>query len=226
LAERPAAQIELIHTLDAVLREGGQVVVTALAPPAELRGLMPGLQGRLLAGLSVPLSAPGAGARLAILRRLASLREIELAEPVAQALAEGLNGTVPDLLSALIQLDVPARMDGKPIDSAAVRDYLAARNGARQLRIHDIALLTARYFSLKLTDLRGASRRRPVLAARDVAMYLARSLCHASLQQIGLYFGGRDHTTVMHACRKIEALVKTDAATRQAVDQLRQKLQA
>ncbi len=202
------------------------MVVTALAAPAELRGLMPGLQGRLLAGLSVPLSAPGATARLAILRGLAGLREIDLVEPVAQALAEGLNGTVPELLSALIQLEVPARMDGKPIDSGAVRDYLASRNGAKQPRIHDIAILTARYFSLKLADLRGSSRRRPVLTARDVAMYLARSVCRTGLQQIGLYFGGRDHTTVMHACRKIEALVKTDSAIRQAVDQLRQKLQA
>ena len=83
----------------------------------------------------MPLSPPGATARLAILRQLASLREIDLAEPVAQALAEGLDGTVPELLGALVQLDVPARMDGKPIDAEAVRDYLAGRNGARRPQI-------------------------------------------------------------------------------------------
>ena len=180
LTERPAAQVELIHTLDAILREGGQVVVTASAPPAELRGLMPALQSRLLAGLAVPLSPPGATARLAILRRLASLREIDLTDPVAQALAEGLDGTVPELLGALVQLDVPARMDGKPIDGDAVRDYLAGRHGGKRPQIQHIAALTARYFSLKLADLRGPSRRRPVVAARDVAMYLVRSLCRSS----------------------------------------------
>ena len=113
---------------------------------------------------------------------------------------------MPELLGALVQLDVPARMDGKPIDAEAVRDYLAGRNGARQPRIHDIAILTARYFSLKLADLRGsvaaaAGGGRP----RRGHVSGAVSLPH-SLQQIGLYFGGRDHTTVMHSCRKIEAL--------------------
>ncbi len=224
LADKPAAQAELIHTLDAILRKGGQVVVTASAPPTELRGLLPALQGRLSAGLAVPLSAPGAAARRNILRKLATLRDIHLSEPVVQALAEGLKGTVPELLGALVQLDVPARMDNKPIDAEAVREYLAGRKGGRQPRVHDIATLTARYFALKLGELRGSSRRRPVVAARDVAMYLARCLTGMSFQQIGGYFGGRDHTTVIHSCRKTEALLEGDAATAQAIEQIREKL--
>ena len=226
LADKPAAQVELIHTIDAVMQEGGQVVVTAAVPPGELRDLAPALQSRLLAGLAVALSPPGAAARLAVVRQLAALREIELAEPVAQALAEGLGGTVPELLGALVQLDVPARLDGKSIDAEAVQLYLAKRNGARQPQLADIAIAAARYFSLKLSDLRGPSRRRPVVAARDVAMYLARSLMRASLERIGRYFGGRDHTTVMHACRKTGSLLKTDPLIRQAVEQLQQKLQS
>ena len=132
---------------------------------------------------------------------------------------------MPELLGALVQLDVPARMDNRPIDAEAVREYLADRKGGRQPRVGDIAALTARYFALKVGELRGSSRRRPVVAARDVAMYLARSLTGMSLQQIGTYFGGRDHTTVIHACRKTETLVESDAATAQAIEQLRQKLQ-
>ena len=129
LAEKAAAQVELIHTLDAVLQEGGQAVVTASAPPAELKGLMPGLQSRLVAGLVLPLSPPGAGARLAILRQLARLRDIALSDSAAQLLADGLVGTTPELLGALLQLHVPASEEGKPIDAAAVRGYLASRNG-------------------------------------------------------------------------------------------------
>jgi chromosomal replication initiator protein len=226
LVDKPAAQAELIHTMDAVRHEGGQIVVTATVSPGELRELAPALQSRLLAGLTVALSPPGPAARLAILRQLADLREIELAEPVAQALAEGLNGTVPELLGALVQLDVPARLDGTSIDAQAVRHWLAERNGARQPQLADVAAATARYFSLKVSELRGPSRRRPVVAARDVAMHLARSLMRLSLQQIGQYFGGRDHTTVMHACRKIEGLLKSDPLIHQAVVQLQQKLQS
>ena len=139
LADKPAAQVELIHTMDAVMQEGGQVVVTAAVSPGELRDLTPALQSRLLAGLAVALSPPGPAARLAIVRQLAALRDIELAEPVAQALAEGLGGTVPELLGALVQLDVPARLDGQSIDAEAVRYYLAKRNGARQPQLSDIA---------------------------------------------------------------------------------------
>ena len=123
LAEKAAAQVELIHTLDAVLQEGGQVVVTASAPPAELKDLMPGLQSRLVGGLVLPLLPPGPGARLAILRQLAALREIALSDSAAQLLADGLSGTAPELLGALLQLHVPAHADGMPIDAAAVRSY-------------------------------------------------------------------------------------------------------
>ena len=208
------------------MSEGGQVVVTAPLPPPELRGLAPALQSRLLAGLSVSLSPPGARTRLAILQQLAALREIELPEPVAQALADGLNGTVPELLGALVQLEVPARMNDVPIDGAAVRRYLADRNKRCQPQLTDIAIATSRYFALKVAELRGPSRRRPVVAARDVAMYLARNLMQLSLSQIGDYFGGRDHTTVMHGFRKTEGLLKTDPLVRRAVEELQQKLQS
>jgi chromosomal replication initiator protein len=91
--------------------------------------------------------------------------------------------------------------------------------------VRAIATSTARYFSLRLNDLRSASRRRPVVVARGVAMFLCRLLARESLDRIGQYFGGRDHTTVMHACRKTEELLQTDLEIRQAIDKLRQKLE-
>jgi chromosomal replication initiator protein len=225
LAAKDAAQEELLYTLDAILRKGGQVLVTAKAAPRELPGLTPGLQARLGSGLTVPLAQPGPNARLAILQRLAQLREIDLSDPVAQLLAEGLSGTVPELLGALIQLQVPARHDRQKIDTQAVREYLAQRNATRRPQVRQIALAAARHFSLKLADIRGSSRRRPVVAARDVAMFLARQLTKESLQHIGQYFGGRDHTTVMHACRKTEGLLTADPAIGQAVHELQQRFQ-
>jgi chromosomal replication initiator protein len=90
--------------------------------------------------------------------------------------------------------------------------------------LHEIALLTARHFSLRLADLRSPVRRRALVTARGVAVYLARRLTGESLQQIGGYFGGRDHTTVMHSCRQTEELMKSDPTIRQSVESLQSLL--
>ena len=225
LAGHQAAQEELIRTLDELFERMSQVVVTARGAPAELAELLPGLQSRLSEGLAVPLSAPGPHARLAILRRWAEVRQIDVSEPALRLLAEELGGTVPELLGTMIRLEVPARLDGRAIDARAVREVLVQRDAAQRPQIGEIAATAARHFSLKLADLRGSSRRRPVVVARGVAMFLARLLTKQSLQQIGQHFGGRDHSTVMHACRKIEELLQVDPAIRQAVEQLQRKFQ-
>jgi len=221
LAHKGAVQQELIFLIDTLLAENdAQLIVTASAPPAMIAGLLPGLQSRLAAGLSVPLAPPSAGTRLVLLRRLAEQKQIELPAAVARLLADGLNETVPELLGAVLQLHVPAQLDGRTIDVEMARRYLADRFDAGQPTLREIASATARHFSLRVGDLRGPSRRRAVVAGRDAAIYLARQLTNHSLEQIGRHFGGRDHTTVLHSCRKTERLLKTDPAVRQAIDQL------
>ncbi len=223
LAGKPAAQEELIRTLDAIIQRGGQVVATASSAPQEIADFSPALQSRLSAGLCVPLALPGPDTRLAILQRWSSLREIEMADSILKLLAEGLAGTVPELLGAMLQLEVPAREEGRLIDARQIRDFLSQRDATLRPKLRDIATLTARYFALRLADLRGSSRRRPVVAARDVAIYLCRQLTRESLSRIGDYFGGRDHTTILHACRKTEELLQSDPAIRQAMDRLQRK---
>ena len=225
LAGKQAAQEELIRTFDVLVRAGRRLVVTASAGPARLPGIMPALQMRLAAGLTVPLAAPGPNTRVVILNRLAGLRAIELSQPVARILADGLSATVPELFSALVQLENTSRLAGGRIDAEAVRSYLAGRNDSRKPQLRSIAGVTARFFSLKLSDLRSPSRRRAVVAARGVAMYLARHLAKQSLKQIGEYFGGRDHTTVIHSCRRTEKLLKSDPVIRDAVEHLQRKWQ-
>ena len=157
-------------------------------------------------------------------RRWSTLREFELADSILKLLAEGLAGTVPELLGAMLQLEVPARQEGRRVDARRVREFLSRRDEALRPKLRDIAALTARHFSLRLADLRGASRRRLVVAARDVAIYVCRQLTSESLGRIGEYFGGRDHTTVLHACRKAQEQMDADPAIRQAIDQLQRKL--
>lgn len=223
LGSKPVAQEEFVHVLDALSATDSQVVVTALAPIGQLPGISSRLRSRLDAGLTVPLSLPGAATRRVVLLRSAALRGIALSESAAKLLADGLSVSVPELDGALLQLEMPARLHHRTIDAEAVRSYLAHRNGLREPALRDIAVAAARFFALTLTELRSPSRRRSVVTARGVAILLARQLTPKSLEQIGQYFGGRDHTTVMHAFRKTEGLVKTDLAIRQAVVQLRSK---
>lgn len=224
LAGKWAAQRELLQILDASGDSGQWVVVTARAPPRLLTGFTLRLKARLMAGLTVPLVPPALETRLVILERLAARQKVSLPQTVLRTLAQRLPVTVPGLAGALAQLEFTSRIDGRPIDLALVEEYIAGLEASRQPPLRDIAHLAARYFSLKLADLRGPSRRRSVVTARGVAMYLARRLTRQSLKQIGRYFGGRDHKTVSHSCRRTVERLKTESVIRQAVAQLESQL--
>jgi chromosomal replication initiator protein len=219
-----SAQEEFIHTLDALLAEERWVIVTASAAPAELPGILPALRSRLMAGLTIGLAPPGPKTRLAVLKQLAALKDVDLSDAAARLLAEGLAGTVPDLAGALLQLMMHAHLSDDQVDLPAVKRYLARQKHGRHPTLHEIALATARHFSLKLADLRSPVRRRALVTARGVAVLLARRLTGDSLEEIGSYFGGRDHTTVIHSCRKTEELLENDPAIREAVDNLQKEL--
>jgi len=225
LEKKAAAQEELVHTLDDLLDAGARVIITASDHPTHLRMLSAALQSRLVGGLTAPLLPPGGEVRAVLLRRLARLRRIELRPTAAATLAKSITGTVPRLIEALLEMEGPARRDGGVIDAEVARAYLDTRATRRGPRIREIAAHTARYFSLKVGDLRGPSRQRNIVTARGVAMYLAREMSKANYQEIGREFGGRDHTTVIHGCRKIKGMVKTDPAIRKAVEQLQLKLE-
>ena len=226
LVGKPATQQELLLTIDALLSVGIQVILTSRIPPHDLTDFPPRLKARLVAGLAVGLAIPGVEARSVIIRRLAELRSVRLSEGAVTSLAEGLNAPVPLLLGTLIGLEASQDFTEREIDTETVRRYLREHHPGQERSIHDIALATARHFSVKLSDLRSSSRRRTIATPRSVAMYLARRLTEHSLEQIGRYFGGRDHTTVSHGCRQTEGRLKTEPAVRQAVQQLIESLVA
>jgi chromosomal replication initiator protein len=185
--------------------------------------ILPALQSRLTAGLTMPIALPSAQTRVAIVQQLAERRKLDLPEAAVRVLAEGVSGAASELAGALMQLEMPVRLNGGTVDAQAVHDYLSDRRGKRP-SLHDIASATALHFSLKLSDLRSPVRRRALVTARGVAVYLARHLTEESLNCIGRYFGGRDHTTVLHSCRKTEMLLESDPTVREAVDHLRETL--
>ncbi|MBN2475970.1 MAG: AAA family ATPase [Pirellulales bacterium] len=223
LAGNLPAQEELIHTMDAIVAAERQLLVTLRADAGRLEQILPSLRSRLGCGLSVDICPPGVAARAAILPQLANFYGVALSKPATRTLAEGLAGIVPELNRVVAQLAADARFGEQPLGPDAARRHLNGHNTPPRPALREIASATARYFSVRLSELRSPSRARAAVTARGVAMYLARHLTKQSLQQIGQYFAGRDHTTVMHGCRRTESLLKTDPAIRLAVHRLQQK---
>jgi chromosomal replication initiator protein len=220
LASRPAAQVELLHTLDALAARRALVIVTSRLSIAQISHLLPAVQSRLSAGLSIPLNFPGLDARRTLVERLAAERGTTIEPEALSLLAERFEASVPELFGAVLYLETSSLLDGGSIRPEHVRRYIHDRGGQRVPSLRGIVAQTARHFSISPADLKSASRRRAVVQARGVAMHLARQLTGTSLQRIGDYFGGRDHTTVLHGCRRIEQLLAESAELRRDVEQL------
>jgi chromosomal replication initiator protein len=224
LTGKPKAIEELLHTVEAIVTQQGQVVLTSTLAPEHIGAMPPRLAARLVGGLVVQIMPPGEAARLALIQRFAEIRGIALPAPASRMLASGALITAPELFGAVTELAVEAGVDGKPVGVERVRGLLADRRGSLRPTVRSIAALSAKYYGLKVAELTSPTRRRAVVQARNMAIYLARELAGKSLEQLGDHFGGRDHTTVLHGYRTIEERVRTDPAVRHALSELRKML--
>src|SRR5262245_28140494 len=207
LADRPAAQQFLTTTIDALLRRGVLVIATLRQLPIETDSLLPMLASRLSAGLAVPLVPPAALARQEIVRELAAQLDLRLPdEAAARLVGAGRRRpsatTVPQLRHVLMQR-ASSVAHGRPVDQSPRADQPDAKAAFRH-----ITSAVARHFQLTAAELKSPSRRQHVVEARSTAMYLCRTLTDASLAEIGRHFGNRDHTTVLHACQKMQELTR------------------
>lgn len=215
LGEYPAAQDEFVAILRAAERGALCVAVACRIPPWHCEDLDPRVGAILQGGLTARLQPPGEDARRAILQMAFRQKGITVTDAALQLFAEELTGSPRQLLGFALKLRQAAGRG--PVDYPAARAFLRQCSPRPTTSIDRIAKVTARYFGIRLKDLRGPGRSRAEVLARNVAMYLAQRLTGASLQQIGQYFGGRDHTTVGYGCRKIEALSQSDPAMQQAI---------
>lgn len=226
MAKKNGAQNELISILDTLAQRDGQVLVTLKASPSESDALPARLASRLSSGLTVPLVPPGPAARRVLLERLAVATGISVPPDVIELLTEGLNDndspppTVPQLNDALQKLDDLSRQRREQITVALATQFLGSQNAKRRPQLRSITKQVCRYFNLKAAELKGPARQQRVVRARGVAMLLARQLTNRSLEQVGRHFGNRDHSTVLHACRKTKSLIQTDPAIRRAIEEL------
>jgi chromosomal replication initiator protein len=224
LATKRPAQQELIAMLDSARDREAITIVTARSLPSRLSGLLPTLRSRLSAGLAIPLCLPGRDARLAILERLAGARGLNLNRRVLQTLADGLSLSVPGLSGVLMQLEVQAKEDGRQIEATDADRFISRFNHSEPPTMRMIGAATAKHFGLTIGELKSSGRRHGLIVARAVAVYLARQHTSLSLNEIGDYFGGRDHTTVLNAFHKALELLKDDVDMRQAVADLKKAL--
>lgn len=230
LANKPAAQQELCLVIDRLGESEKRVLITSRQAPPEMSNLLPALASRLSAGLTVPFAAPGPAARHAIVKQLSKLHGLTLLDNVLELLAgcttvdHGPLQTVPQLNHALVQLSAAADLQHEPITADAARKFLRLETRNSSLTLTKITAAVTKYFGVKVVDIRSPSRRQLIVRARGVAVYLARKLTDESLDAIGAEFGGRDHTTVLHAYRKTEALFTSDPIIQKAVDDLTRQL--
>lgn len=219
---KATAQQELAQAIDAVLDAGGSVLATLDQSPAAHPHLEPRLASRLSEGLATPLFPPAEAARRMIISRIIHNQEISLSDDAIELLAANTPLTTPELRGVVLQL--AEATTGNEIAIESVRNYVESQKKRSGPTLRTITARVSGSFKVKSADLKGPTRRRTVVRARGVAMFLARQLTSKSLQQVGSHFGGRDHTTVMHACRKTESLLKTDNEIRQHVEEITRQL--
>ena len=229
-----STQAEFCHTLNALIDAGRQVVIAADRPPSDLESLDDRVRSRLAGGLVVEMGSLGEELRLGILKsRVAAARAHHASFDgagcsVLDYLARTITHNGRDLEGAINRLLAHSKLNAQPVTlemaEREVRDLIRPQEPKR-IKIEDIQRVVARQYNVSRSDLLSSRRTANVVRPRQVAMYLAKTLTLRSLPEIGRRFGGRDHTTVLHAVRKIEALVTRDTALSEEVELLKRQLQ-
>lgn len=211
-AGKERSQEEFFHTFNALFESRQQIILSSDRFPKELPGLEERLRSRFGWGLTVAIEPPDLETRVAILQSKASYLRIDLPEDVAFFVAGRIRSNIRELEGALRRLGANSEFTGRPITvdfaTNALRDMLAAQD--KQVTIENIQRVVAEHYKLKTSDMLSAKRNRSVARPRQVAMALAKELTRHSLPEIGHAFGGRDHTTVLHATRKVKDLCASD----------------
>ncbi len=212
-ARKERSQEEFFHTFNALLEGQQQVVLTCDRYPKEVEGLEERLKSRFGWGLPVAIEPPELETRAAILMRKASLAGVEIQNDVALFIAQRIRSNVRELEGALRRVIATSQFTGQPIDmdlaKEALRDLLAIHD--RMVTIDNIQKTVAQYYKLRVADMVSKRRTRSIARPRQIAMALAKELTNHSLPEIGDAFGGRDHTTVLHGCRKVGELRENNA---------------
>ncbi len=227
IAGKDATQEEFFHTFNALVDQGRQIVISADKSPSDLEGMEDRLRSRLNSGLVADLHATTYELRLGILHSKAEQMGAAVPQKVMEFLAHKIVSNVRELEGALNRVIAHSQLVGRAITLESTQDVLhdLLKASDRRITIEEIQKRVAEHFNIKLAEMSSARRSRQVARPRQVAMYLAKQLTSRSLPEIGRKFGGRDHTTVMHAVKKVEELRSSDQGFSEDVELLRRMLQ-
>lgn len=226
-ARRERTQDSFFHTFNALQQAGKQIILTSDVPPSKLEGVTERLISRFQWGLTADVQIPDFEMRMAILQRKALDEGSELPLDVVEYIARNVNTSVRELEGCLISLLAKVSLEDRPMDlelAAEVVGGVVSKQRPKELSIESIRECVATYFSFSTDDLTGKSRKHQLVVARQAAMFLSKQLTGAPLKMIGAYFGNRDHTTVIHACRSMENYLETNVQVKTNLTDICQQL--
>jgi len=205
LSEREQSQEEFFHTFNTLYSNGKQIILSADSPPGKIPSLEERLISRFNWGLVARIDPPSYETRVAIIQKKAHLRGLSICDEIAEYIARKVHANIRELEGALTTIYAVATTTGEQITIELAQRALEGQieSAARHISITDIAEVVTNHFDVRLADLQSKKRSQSIAEPRQICMYLARNLTKHSLEEIGGHLGGRDHTTVMHACNKI-----------------------
>jgi len=226
IAGKEYTQEEFFHTFNELYMSERQIVLTSDRPPQEIPKIEERLSSRFMGGLMVDIQSPDFETRVAILTQKCEVMKISIPPEAISLIAERTTTNIRELEGALQGVLTKALPSGGEITSDMVREYFGAEHERRTQRIrpNNVIAKTAQYFAFKPSELTGASRKAPLAAARHTAMYLLYNDLQLPYEQVGRLFGGRDHTTVIHAVDKITEKIKTDPSMAKIIADIKHEL--
>ncbi|NLU36272.1 MAG: chromosomal replication initiator protein DnaA [Clostridiales bacterium] len=223
IAGKESTQEEFFHTFNALHEANKQIIMSSDRPPKEIPTLEDRLRSRFEWGLITDIQPPDLETRIAILRKKADMEKLEIDDEVLVFIAKRIESNIRELEGALTRIVAYASLTNSTLDVSiadeALKDIIS-NHRPRKITPELIQNVIADYYQLKVEDLKSKKRNRPIAYPRQIAMYLCRELTDLSLPKIGEYFGGRDHTTVIHACDKIAEEIETDLQVKRTVNEL------
>ena len=226
LARKEQTQEEFFHTFNTLYEAQKQIVLSSDRFPKEMPSMEERLTSRFEWGLTADLQQPDVETRVAILRKKSEEEGIAIGDEIAQLLAENLKNNIRELEGALIRLGAYATLTGRTISIDMAKNILPdlLRRKRKIITMEDVQEVVARRFQMKVSELKSKRRTKTLVYPRQIAMFLSRELTDASFPEIGREFGGKDHTTIIHACRQIEKAVDKDHAIQTTINSLRDEI--
>lgn len=227
LAGKERTQEFFFHTFNTLFQHGKQIILTTDLPPRDLKGIEQRLISRFKSGLTADLQLPDYETRIAILQTKMENEGLDIPDEVIDFIASQITTNIREMQGALIGLIAQSSLLRKEIDLKLAKEIVqkCIDTISDKISIESIQKVVAQYFKIPIDDLKGQTRRREVVQARQISMYLAKKMTESSLKSIGEHFGGRDHSTVIHSCETVINLMETNKEVKENITELQKQLQ-